>query len=126
MAYRGKCKKEQAEQIDVFAWLRFHHPALAAIAVHPKIEGKRTYGQAHFDKKDGSINKGASDIIIPCSPPFVCELKRADHTKSKWQEGQIDYLLGCEKLGAFVCVALGLEGFKQAIEEYLKATTNAE
>jgi hypothetical protein len=125
-SFRGDCRKEQAEQIDAFAWLRFHHPELAKIAVHPKIEGKRSWGQVHFDKKDGSINKGASDVIVPANPAFVCEIKRKDHTKSRWQKGQKEYLETATDYGAFACVALGAEGFKQAVNEYLAATKNRE
>lgn len=119
-SYRGKCSVEQTEQIDSFSWLKFNHPDLALLAVHPKIEGKRTWGQVNFDKKDGSLNKGASDIIIPGAPAFVCEIKRMDHTKSNWKSGQQEYLIAAQKQGAFACVALGFNGFKLAIVDYLR------
>ncbi len=122
--FRGKCPPEWNEQVDGFAWMQYHHPELSALAVHPKNEGKRTWGQAARDKKDGSINKGASDCIIPGLVGFACEIKRADHTKSKWQEGQLDYLKACHDQGGFACVALGAEGFKLAITDYLKGLKN--
>lgn len=122
---RGECPTEQTEQINIFSWLEFNHPELSAIAVHPKNEGKRSWGQVHHDKKSGSINTGASDVIIPGSPSFVCEIKRANHTKSQWQKGQREYLENASDCGAFVCVALGLEGFKQAVKDYL-TTINAQ
>jgi len=53
------------------------------------------------------MTKGASDIVIPGCPSFVCELKRQDHTQSKWQDGQEEYLVSAAKGGSFVCVALG-------------------
>lgn len=119
-SYRGECRDEESEQIDCFNWMMFNHPDLHRIAIHPKNEGKKSWGQIRFDKLTGSINTGASDIIIPASPPFVCELKRVDHTKSRWQPKQLDYLETCKNEGAFVCVALGFEGFKLAIADYLK------
>ena len=66
------------------------------------------------------MTEGASDVIIPGCPAFVCELKRQDHTKSKWQKGQLDYLENCQKNGAFVCVAFGYKAALEAIEEWKK------
>lgn len=67
------------------------------------------------------MTPGASDIIIPASMPFVCELKRQDHTKSKWQDGQIEYLEACHEAGSFVCVALGWESAWRAFGDWLRA-----
>jgi hypothetical protein len=67
------------------------------------------------------MTEGASDIIIPGCPAFVCELKRRDHTKSKWQDGQLEYLETAQKAGAFVCVALGADAAMEAFEEWLKS-----
>jgi len=61
---------------------------------------------------------GASDVIIPSRVTFVCEMKRADHTKSKWQPGQIDYLNAAQDAGAWVCVALGWEAAMEAVREW--------
>lgn len=117
--YRGPCPHESIEQIDFFAWLCLHNKGLAALALHPKNEGSRSWGQVDFDKRTGSINKGASDIIIPGAPALVGELKRLDHTKSAWQKGQIDYLWVAKERGCFVFVALGAAGAKLAIDDYL-------
>ena len=114
------------EQINAFSWLRFNHPELAVIAIHPKNEGKRTWGQVHYDKISGSLSTGAPDLIIPANPPFLCELKREDHTKSKWQEGQLEFLTNASKQGAFVCVALGANGLKKAVGDYLAAQQQEE
>jgi hypothetical protein len=46
----------------------------------------------------GWITPGASDIIIPAACSFVCEIKRRDHTKSKWQPGQVEYLESAKRL----------------------------
>ena len=107
-SYRNKdCPREEAEQITFFAELRKRHHLLWSIAIHPKNEGRRTAQQANRDRATGSLNKGASDVIIPCSPPIIIEMKRQDHTASSWEEGQQEYLAHAQTLGARVCVALG-------------------
>lgn len=113
MSYRGECPLESAEQITLFNTVRKEFPQ----ALHPRNEGKRTYGQVSRQKAEG-LTKGASDLIIPGSPCFVGELKRQDHTKSTWQDGQIDYLKACHDAGAFVCVAFGYKAMLEAIEEW--------
>tara|TARA_R110000868_G_scaffold82206_1_gene232214 strand:- start:597 stop:833 length:237 start_codon:yes stop_codon:yes gene_type:complete len=75
--------------------------------------------QAARHKAEG-MTPGAADVIIPGSPAFVCEIKRRDHTKSRWQDGQVEYLEACAKAGAFVCVALGGDAAGNAFEDYLK------
>lgn len=125
-SYKGKCREEWAEQVDFVAWMRLYHQDYAAVMVHPKMEGRRSWGQIAMQKKDGSINRGASDIVIPACPPFVCEIKRTDHRKSKWQPGQIDYLDNAKKMGAWVCVGLGFDGAKLAFNDYLKSTKKAK
>ena len=112
-SYRGPCPQESAEQITAFNQIRKEFPH----ALHPRNEGKKTYGQVSRHKAEGQT-KGASDIIIPASLAFVCELKRQDHTKSTWQPGQLEYLENCHKAGAFVCVALGYKGVLEAIEQW--------
>ncbi len=111
--FRGKCPTESAEQITFFNKIRKVEPC----ATHIRNEGKKTYQQVARQKAEG-MTKGASDIIIPGSPAFVCELKRKDHTKSRWQDGQIEYLLNAKKNGAFVCVALGWQSAMQAYKEW--------
>lgn len=107
-SFRGKCKPEVIEQVEFFARLRDELPELAAIAVHPRNEGKRSGRQGRREKLEG-MTPGAADIVIPCSPPIVIELKRRDHTQSRWQAGQLDYLEAAKAAGAVVCVALGAE-----------------
>lgn len=116
-SFRGDCKSESGEQATFFAWLRHHHPELGAIAIHPKNEGKKTMGQVAFDRSMGQ-QVGAADVIIPCG--FVCEIKRADHTKSHWQKGQQDYLLAAKNAGCFVCLALGADGARSALLAFLQ------
>ncbi len=117
-SYRGDCPQESAEQITFFADLRRQYPdTYGRAALHPRNEGKRHYSQTARQKAEG-MAAGASDVIIPGSPAFVCEIKRRDHTKSKWQDGQQEYLAASMEIGAFACVALGWEAAMQAFEEW--------
>lgn len=119
--FRGDCPKESAEQITFFGQLRAKYPdTWGKLAIHPKNEEKRTgkqFRQLDRDKAMG-LSPGASDIIIPVG--FVCEMKRQDHTKSKWQDGQVEYLKVVHDSGGFACVALGWEAAWEAFEEWLK------
>ncbi|MCK9506085.1 MAG: hypothetical protein M0Q95_18130 [Porticoccaceae bacterium] len=118
-AWRGKCPPESAEQITFFNWLRLQYPkSYGLIAIHPRNEGKRTHQQTQRQKAEG-MTPGAADVVVPGCPAFVCELKRRDHTASKWQDGQIDYLEAAQGAGAFVCVALGWVAAKEAFETWL-------
>lgn len=119
MDYRNKkCPTETAEQITFFNVLRREYPEIGKIALHIRNEGKRTVQQVIRQKAEGMVS-GASDIIIPGCPAFVCELKRADHTQSKWQNGQIEYLEACKNNGAFVCVALGHKAALEALKAWI-------
>ena len=122
-SYRGDCPLEDAELMTFFNELRIKYPDIAKVAIHPDNEGL-ILGAAHNahikQKAKGAIRNGAADIIICGCPTFVCEMKRQDHTKSKWQDGQLDFLQTSQKLGAFVCVALGYEAALQALNDWLK------
>jgi len=109
VAWRGVCPAETLEQMTFFSWLRREHPTLGAIAIHPRNEGGRTWQAAQREKAEG-MTPGASDVIIPAARSFVCEIKRQDHTKSAWQDRQIEYLVAAHHAGAFACVALGWAG----------------
>ena len=123
MDFRGDCAKEDLELITFFNQLRIKYPKLAQVAIHPDNEGL-VLGTGHHhhikQKAKGAIRNGAADIIICGCPTFVCEMKRQDHTKSKWQDGQLDFLQTSQELGAFVCVALGYEAALQALNDWLK------
>lgn len=119
VSYRGKCPTESAEQITFFNKLRREYPdSYGLIAIHPRNEGKRTHQQTTKQKAEG-MTKGASDIIIPAAVAFICEMKRKDHTKSQWQDGQKEYLEAAKEQGAFVCVALGWEAAWEALQEWI-------
>lgn len=120
ITYRGKCPHEAVEQITFFARLRREYPtSYGLLALHPRNEGKRHHAQTMRQKSEG-MTPGAADIVIPASIPFVCELKRRDHTKSTWQPGQQEYLQAAHEQGAFVCVAFGCDAAWQAFNDWLQ------
>lgn len=124
--YRGDCPPEMVEQASFFAKLRREYStSWGVIALHPRNEGLVVAGQFQAVQKyrlEG-MSKGASDIVVPGARgrygAFICELKRQDHTKSKWQDGQIEYLNAAKDCGAFACVALGAAAAWQAFGDYL-------
>lgn len=121
-SFRGECPKEAAEQATFFNQLRKEYPdSWGLLALHPKNEEKRKGAQFHRLKMDKAMGfaTGASDVIIPGAPALVLEIKRRDHTKSKWESDQLPYLEASHKAGAFVGVALGWEGAWQAFNEWL-------
>jgi len=124
--YRGDCPLEAIEQVTFFNRLRMRYPdTWGLIALHPRNEGKKGFRQVAKEKAEG-MTKGASDVIIPASPSFVCEIKRRDHTKSKWQDKQLEYLNAAQEAGAFVCIALGADAAIDAFEDYLGDCYKAE
>jgi len=119
ITFRGICPKEEVEQASFFSKLRREYPATwGLIAIHPRNEGLKEKGQFSSVIKHAAegMTKGASDIVIPGCPSFVCELKRQDHTQSKWQDGQEDYLTASLAAGSFACVALGAVAAWEAFE----------
>ena len=118
--WRGDCPQESVEQVTFFARLRRQYPdTYGRLAIHPRNEGKRTHYQTARQKAEG-MTPGASDIVIPGAPAFVCEMKRRDRTQSQWQEGQAEYLQAAQNAGAFVCVALGCDAAWEAFNEWLE------
>lgn len=120
--FRGKCPKESIEQATFFNRLRREYPdSYGLLALHPKNEAKRQGRDFQRLSKDKALGLavGASDIILPGAPAFVCELKRRDHTQSKWQEGQLAYLEAASEAGCFVCVALGCDGAWEGFGEWV-------
>lgn len=114
--FRGDCPGETPEQITAIGLIR-KTTIFGDIVIHPKNEGKRTKMQQAADYAKG-MTVGASDIVIPCSPAFVCELKRKDHTKSSISNEQVKFLLTAQKLGANACIALGHEAVLEALRYY--------
>ena len=122
--YRGECPLEEAEQATFFSQLRKLHPdTYGRLAMHPKNEGKRRgaqFAQLARDKALG-MTKSAPDVVLPGAPTLLIEIKRQDHTQSKWQDGQVEYLQTAQSLGCFVAVALGWEGAMDAFELWAKS-----
>jgi len=109
-SFRGKCFLEHIEQTSIINRIRREHPdTWGRLVLHPRNEGLKQGGQFStvVKHKAEGMAVGASDVVIPASPSFVCEIKRADHTQSHWQEGQLEYLHAAQDAGAFACVALG-------------------
>lgn len=123
LSFRGKCPLEHVEQASFFNRLRDRYPdTYGLLALHPRNEGLKEKGQfvTVLKHKAEGMTPGASDIIIPGSPAFVCEVKRVDHTLSQWQPGQVAYLEAARDAGAFACVALGAVGAWEAFEAWLQ------
>jgi Flp pilus assembly secretin CpaC len=121
--FRGKCPIEDIEQISFLNKLRKEHPdTWGALAVHIRNEGLVRGGQFSAVIKHKAMGQvaGASDIVIPGSPAFVCEMKRQNPQLSKWQDGQKEYLERAADMGAFACVALGAAAAWDAFEDYLR------
>lgn len=117
--YRGQCPKEGAEHITFFAELRRRWPdTYGRIALHPRNEGIRTHWQAAKEKAEG-MAVGAPDVVIPGAPTIMIEIKRRDHTQSKWQPGQLEYMEVAHKAGCRVVVALGYEAAIHAVERWI-------
>ena len=106
---------ESQHAMTFFSKLRREYPEYGAIATHIRNEGKRSMSQIQKQKAEG-LTTGTADIIIPANPPFVCEMKSRSPRATISSE-QIEYLLNAQKLGAFVCVAIGYQG---AIEAFKK------
>lgn len=124
--FTGDCASEALEQVTFFNLLRQKYPdTYGRIGIHIRNEGKRTHSQAAREKAEGMV-KGASDIIIPGSPAFICEMKRKNYRMSRLADDQVEYLLACQKAGAFVCVALGYEAAWEAFQDWLTTTTTTE
>lgn len=127
-SFRGDCPREDQEQISIVNRVRKEYPtSYGLIAFHPRNEGLKQHGQFSSvlkHKAEGSL-KGVSDLIIPGNPTLVIEIKRRDHTKSKWQDGQIEFLTAAQNAGAFVCVALGAVAAWEAFEEWRSRNENA-
>jgi len=119
--WRGRCPEESHEQMSFFNRLRKEYPySYGLIALHPRNEGLKERGQfsAVIRHAAEGMTAGAADIIIPGKVTFVCEMKRQNHVKSAWQDGQREYLAVAQSAGAFACIALGAVAAWQAFEEW--------
>ena len=118
-----KCPRESIEQITFVNAIRAQYPdSYGLILIHPENERKLVNGQFSAVSKSRAMgmSPGASDIIIPGNPAFVCEIKRSDRTLSDITKEQLDYLYAAKKAGAFACIALGHEAAMNAFNDWLQ------
>lgn len=87
------------------------------VAFHVKNESKRTTGQIRADKAKG-LTKGVSDLIVIGNPTLCMEIKKDN--SCRFEDGQLEFLQQAQKQGAFVCLAIGYQGAKDALEYWLK------
>lgn len=85
------------------------------VAFHVKNESKRTTGQIRADKAKG-LTKGVSDLIVIGNPTLCMEIKKDN--SCRFEDGQLEFLQQAKKQGAFVCLAIGYQGAKDAFEEW--------
>lgn len=124
-SYRGKCPTEDVEQASIVNMIRRQYPdTWGRLVIHPRNEGLVSRGQfsAVIKHRAEGMTPGASDIIVPGSPSFVCEMKRRNIQLSQWQDGQREYLEAAAKAGCFACVALGAMAAWDAFREWIYAS----
>lgn len=122
LTFRGKCPREEREQVTFFNHLREEYPdTWGLLAIHPANEAQRKGENFDYLKKQKAmgLTKGASDIIIPGAPTLVIEMKRRDYTQCSWQDGQEAFLVAAHNAGAFACVAFGYDAAWQALQDWI-------
>ena len=92
------------------------------VSFHVKNESKRTTGQIRADKAKG-LTKGVSDLIVVGNPTLCMEIKKDN--SCRFEDGQLEFLQQAQKQGAFVCLAIGYQGAKDAFEHWLKLQSYA-
>ena len=92
------------------------------VAFHVKNESKRTTGQIRADKAKG-LTRGVSDLIVVGNPTLCMEIKKDN--SCRFEDGQLEFLQQAQKQGAFVCLAIGYQGAKDAFEYWLKLQSYA-
>lgn len=122
---KGKCRSEEAEQIDCMNWVNYHYPERAILCFHPANEvtvDKRKPGWIlHLEKRRRKgVKSGVVDIIDLHGTDVwrsgVFELKKLDGRVDK---DQIAFLEAADVRGCFSAVCYGFEQFKVAWIEYL-------
>lgn len=116
--YRNpKAPKEDQEAQTLVNQVRKKYPHV--LFMHIKNEGKKTKAQADFDRSMGMM-AGASDFIFLGVPPMALELKRQDHTLSKWQPKQQEFLIASQEQGMFTAVCFGWQAGMEAVEDWMR------
>ena len=109
--YRGNCVKENAEQKQVFAWLKVNYPEVIAFSVPNENQHRMVqYG----------VISGVPDIIVLYKGHTgFFEMKRKDKTKSRLSQKQTCMLEKLAEHGYYSCVCYGYEQFKIAFEDFM-------
>ena len=109
--------KEDYVLSSIVSRIRMDYPlTYGLVAFHVKNESKRTTGQIRADKAKG-LTKGVSDLIVIGNPTLCMEIKRDD--SCYFEIGQLEFLEQAQKNGAFVCLAVGYDGAKEAFNHWL-------
>ena len=78
----------------IFNQLKLHYPDLYDVAIHPDngrlISGTGFNAQSR-QKAKRTIRTAQTILLLLVVRLFVYGLKRQDHTKSKWQDGQFGF-----------------------------------
>jgi len=110
--------KEDYVLSSIVSRIRIDYPnTYGLVAFHVKNESKRTTGQTRADKAKG-LTKGVSDLIVIGNPTLCMEIKCDD--SCYFESGQLEFLEQAQKNGAFVCLAVGYDGAKEAFNHWLK------
>ena len=115
---KGKQPPESAEMITFVNHVRREYSeTYGKIITHIRNEGKKTNSQVSKQKAEG-MTTGASDIISPGCPAFVCEMKSKSKS-SRISTEQQNYLEVADKLGSFACVVYGHKAAINAFEDWI-------
>lgn len=118
--WRGKCPKESVDQISVVNRIRREYPdTWGRLLIHVRNEDEVASAQAMRKRKLEGLVPGASDLNLPARTPWICEIKRRDHTLSRLSDEQLAYLVAAQNAGAFACIALGAVGAWEAFTHWL-------
>ena len=120
LSYRGKCQKEDQDQIEIIDYAR-NELGLDRLPLHINNEYWRNDGGRHMSKdKAKGLQTGASDIIIPSLIPMVMEVKRRNPSKHWVSEDQEEYLVQAYEAGSFSCVVLGSQNCVKAFSDWMR------
>lgn len=120
--YRGECKSEDVDLIDIMGWLEKNYPERWPLIFHVANEltvDKRKPGWAlHLDKrKKKGVKAGVADIFdINNQPIFICELKK--ESGGVVSKDQREFLRSADAAGNWVCICHGRLQFMLAYSDY--------
>lgn len=123
--YRGKCRREELEQIDCASWLKFNHPERWPLIFHVAneltVDKKKPGWAQHLAKRQKmGVKNGVSDVIDFGIVRGAFELKRDDRTQSTpVTKEQREFLRAVDESGGFAAICYGFGQFKLAYADYL-------